>query len=257
MQLRKALYFLLIIASVSLACGLNLLGDVQVPFITTSTFTPRPTRTPTVTPTYPPKIETTNEQVQVEVQEDTTTVFTDNALGYRLVFQPEWLVVPVSEAEQNELLNAIGEDLTPEMQEMLAQTIRQAGIRMVALDYIRRYSPDESYTANFNLLYQQDLASIEYDIDILLEANVLTVPTLIPDSKVTYQAIETNPNGVEYGKMVVAHPASTFGVPLRQMAMMVKVGEGVLVITGSANEEMYATVESVFQEIFDSFEYTN
>lgn len=257
MQLRKALYFVLVVAFVGLACGLNLLSEVDMPFTSTSTFTPLPTRTPTITPTYPPKIETSNEQYRVEVQENSTTTFTDRALGYRLEFSPEWLVIPITEETQNELYDVIGEELNPTLQALLDQTRQQAGIRVVALDYILRYSPDENSISNLTVIYQEDLASAAYDLDILLEANAMLVPTQVPDAAVTYQAIQTNPNGIEYAKLVVSHPASTFGVPLRQMAMMVKMDEGLLVITGSVQEDIYARVEPIFQKIFDSLEKIN
>lgn len=256
MQFRKVLFFVLIIASVGLACGVNV-GLSDLPFMPTGTATRLPTKTPTVTPTYPPKLETTDEQFQVEVQEDNTTIFTDKALGYRLKFNPEWLVLPVGESEQNDLFDAIAEELPQSMLQLLEQTREQAGVRLVALDYTFAFSPDESNIGNLNVIYQQDLAAVEYGLELLLEANVESVPTLVPDSTVTYQALQTNPNGVEYAKMVVSHPASTFGIPLRQMVMMVKLNEGLLVITGSIHEDMYGTVEPVFQTIFDSFEQTN
>lgn len=256
MKIRRSLYFVLIVASVGLACGLDL-SVSDLPFMPTGTPTLLPTRTPTVTPTYPPKLEAKTEQFSIEVQEDTSTLFTDNTLGYQLQFNPEWLVLPVEETLQGEYFAASADELPPNMRQLVADTSRQAGMRMIALDYIFAYSPQESNIGYITVVYKADLASVEYSLDILLDADVATIPTLVPDAKVTYQSLQTNSNGFEYGKMVISHPASTTGTPIRQMLMMVKLDEGLLVITGSVEEDMYFSVESVFQKIFDSFNRTN
>ena len=130
-------------------------------------------------------------------------------------------------------------------------------MRLVAVDYTCAYSPEESNIGNITVVYKADLASVEYSLDILLDADVATIPTLVPDAKVTYQSLQTNANGFEYGKMVISHPASTYGTPIRQMLMMVKLDEGLLVITGSVEDDMYFSVEPVFQMIIDSFTRTN
>ena len=256
MKIRRSLYFVLIVASVGLACGLDL-GLSDLPFMPTGTPTLLPTRTPTVTPTYPPKLEARTEQFSIQVQENSTTLFTDNALGYQLQFSPEWLALPVEENLQGEFFAASSEELPPSLQQLVAEISRKAGMRLVALDYTFAHSPEESNIGYITIVYKEDLASVEYSLDILLDADAVTIPTLVPDAMVTYQALQTNPNGIEYGKMVISHPASTFGTPIRQMLMMVKLDEGLLVITGSVQDDMYSSVEGVFQKIFDSFDRTN
>jgi len=256
MKIRKGLYFVLMVAIVGLACGLDLsLSDL--PFMPTGTPTLLPTRTPTVTPTYPPKLEARTEQFRIEVQEDSSTLFTDNLLGYQLRFNPEWLALPVEENLQGEFFAASAEELPSNIQQFVADTSNEAGMRLVALDYTYAYSPEENNMGYITVVYKEDLASVEYSLDILLDADVATIPTLVPDAKVTYQSLQTNPNGIEYGKMVISHPASTFGIPMKQMLMMVKLDEGLLVITGSIQEDMYFSVESIFQKLFDSFNRTN
>lgn len=256
MKIRRALYFVLIIASVGLACGLDL-SVSNLPFMPTGTPTLLPTRTSTATPTYPPKLEAKTEQFSIEVQEDTSTLFTDNTFGYQLQFNPEWLVLPVEQDLQGEFFAASADDLPPNMQQFAADTSRQAGMRLIALDYIFAYSPEESNIGYITVVYKEDLASVEYSLDILLDADVATIPTLVPDAKVTYQSLQTNPNGIEYGKMIISHPASTYGIPIRQMQMMVKLDTGLLVVTGSVQDDMYFSVEPVFQKIIDSFNRTN
>jgi hypothetical protein len=128
---------------------------------------------------------------------------------------------------------------------------------MLALDYIEEYSEVGNIITNVNVVYQEDLASANYDLDILVEGNASVLPTQIPNAVVTYTAVQTNPNGIKYGKMVINHPSSTFGIPLRQIMMMVKAGEGVVLITCSVQDDLYSTAEPAFQKIFDSFDWVD
>ena len=45
-----------------------------------------------------------------------------------------------------------------------------------------------------------------------------------------------------------------FGVPLRQVLAMVKLGDGVLVVTETVQEEMYTEAENSLQRVIDSLE---
>ncbi|HKJ26388.1 MAG TPA: hypothetical protein VJ965_02020 [Anaerolineales bacterium] len=253
------LYIVLTFLIVSFAaCGLNLdKVNVKIPFVPTKTSTLIPTPLPTVTPTYPPKIEASTNQYLVEVQEDSSTIFTDLELGYQLEFSPEWLVISVDETGQDTLLENTADALSENMQQMLSAALQQGGIRMIAMDYIQVYHETGDSIANMNVIYQTDLASQTYELSFLLENNAAVLPTLIPDSDVTYQAIQTNPNGIEYAKMVVRHPASTFGTPLQQIMMMVKLDEGVLAITASVEESMYSEAEPAFLRVFNSLKWVD
>jgi hypothetical protein len=255
MRSKKVLYFVIILAVVGLACGLDIgFQDVEIPFMQTTTHTPLPTRTATVTPTFPPKIESSGEEYRLEVLENNSTVFTDHILGYRIVFAPEWLVVPFDDQLQSEDYQSVAEELPPTMLQLLESTQQQAGIVLMALDYTLAYSPDESNTANINLVYQKNPAIWDNPLVNLLETNVEVLPTLIPDATVTYQTIQTNSKGVEYAMMVISQPASTYGMPVKQMVMLVRLEEGLLIITGTIQEDLYSNIEPVFKQVIGNFE---
>lgn len=257
MQSKRVFFFILTIALVSLACGIGQgLSGVNIPFVSTKTSTPLPANTSTVTPTYPPKLEATSDAFELDVLENESTVFTDRRYGYSLRFPVEWLVIPLDAEGAASLFDEIAifmpEDLLP-----LVETTRQdAGVRVMALDYAEKYSSVGDTIANVVVAIEETTSYTDVEMLDLLDESVEEIPTLVPGSFVTYQAVQTNPNGVEYGKMLISHPEETFGVPLKQMIMMVKTEDGLLVVTGSVLEELYLDVEDVFQRIFDSLEFT-
>lgn len=254
-KLFRGFILVLILAVMGLAaCRFNM-PEVDVPFIPTRTVTPAPTRTPLPTSTYPPKLPYDNELFLVEVLENSESVLTDRELGYQVQFSPEWLVVPLDADMQDALVAISSEELSDQMQQILTASLEEAGIRIVALDYTLAFNQTESSVANITIVYQQDLASANYELGVLLDGNAAVVPTLIPDAMVTYQAIQTNSNGIEYAKMVINYPASVFGQPLKQLVMMVKLDDGLLVITGSVEESMYSAAEPAFLRIFNSLSW--
>jgi type III secretion system FlhB-like substrate exporter len=257
MQSKQVFFFILTIALVSLACGIGQgLSDVNIPFVSTKTNTPLPPNTPTVTPTYPPKLEGSDESYELELLENESTIFTDKLFGYRMRFPVEWLTVPLDENGQAELLDMIADELPEDLALVLESTMQQAGMRLVALDYTEKYSPVEDYIANIVVIVQETIVYEEVEMEALLDENVESVATLVPDARVNYQAVQTNPNGVEYAKMVISYPAEAFGVPVKQMGMIVKIEGGLLAVSCSVPEEMYLEVEDIFQRILDSLEFT-
>lgn len=249
------LYLFLMLTTVSFSCGLNL-ADMGVPFIPTQTLTPTATKIPTPTPTYPPKFETSGTTFSIEVRENGTTLFFDNELGYQLEFSPEWLLVPNDESSWNDALAVVDQTLSDATLEDLNQVSNLAGLRLVALDYTMAFSNNEPNMANVIVSYQPDPAIGTYELADLLDDNASTIPTLVPGTSVSYQDIRTNSNGVEYAKMIIDQPASdSSSVDLRQVALMVKLDEGLLVITCTVEEELYTSAEPVFQRLFDSLAF--
>jgi len=252
-NLKKLLFLVMILSVAGIACGLDL--GSALPFMPTKTNTPLPASTATPTPTLPPKPESASEEFQIEVLENETSVFTDKILGYSVVFPAEWLVIPMGSEIDMELFDLPEEDLPQDLLDLIEASRQQAGIRLLAMDYTFRYSDEERSIANLNVIFDQDQIYLEQELQDLLDDNVEAMPTLVPDSRVTYQALQTNAQGVEYAKMIVNHPKETFGVPLSQVFMLVKLNDGLLVITGTVQEEMYTDVESSFQRIFNSLEF--
>jgi len=250
----KKLFGLIIVTAViSLACGLDL--GAALPFLPTQTNTPLPANTATPTATLPPKPDSASEEFGVEVQENETTVFTDKVLGYSMVFPAEWLVIPMGSGIQTDQFDLPEEELPQDLLDLIEVSRQQTGIRVLAMDYTYRYSDEQRSIANLNVVFDPDQIYLEQELQDLLDDNVEAMPTLVPDSRVTYQALQTNAQGIEYAKMIVNHPRETFGVPIRQVFMLVKLDEGILVITGTVQEEMFTDVESSFQRIFNSLEF--
>lgn len=250
---KKLIGFVVVMAVISLACGLDL--GAALPFLPTQTNTPLPANTATPTATLPPKPESASEEFEVEVQENETTVFTDKVLGYSMVFPAEWLVIPMGSEIQMDLFGLPEQELPQDLLDLIEASRQQAGIRVLVMDYTFLYSDEERSIANLNVIFDPDQIYLEQELQDLLDDNVEAMPTLVPDSRVTYQALQTNAQGVEYAKMIVNHPRETFGVPLRQVFMLVKLNEGILVVTGTVQEEMFTDVESSFQRIFNSLEF--
>ena len=244
----RGFYVVLVVVMISLAsCSFNI-PEVDLPFLPTETYVPAPTSTPLPTPTYPPKLEINSELYQIEVLENDETIFIDKEFGYQIKFPAEWLVIPPGADLQEDLAG----ELSEQMQQLVVITRRKDGLRTLALDYTLTYNQTENSIANFNIVFQKDLAAAATELENLLEDNATLFPTLVPDSMVTYQAIQTNSAGIEYAKMVISYPASTNGTALRQIVMMVKLDEGMLVITATAEESMYDKAEPAFLRAFNS-----
>lgn len=249
------LYLFLMLTMVSFSCGLNL-GDMGIPFIPTQTLTPTATKIPTPTPTYPPKFETSGTTFSIEVRENDTTLFVDNELGYQLEFSPEWLLVPKDDASWEDALAVVDQTLSDSTLQDLTLVSHLEGLRLVALDYTMAFSNNEPNMANVIIIYKPNPAISTYELEALLDDNASSIPTLVPGTSVSYQDIRTNSNGVEYAKMIIDQPASdSSGVDMRQVALMVKLDEGLLVITCTVEQELYTSAEPVFQRLFDSLTF--
>ena len=257
MQSKRIFYFILSVALMGLACGIGQgFSDFNIPFVPTKTNTLPPPNTPTVTPTYPPKLEGTSDAFELDVLENESSVFTDKRYGYRLRFPAEWLVIPLDEEGAASLFDEIELFMPEDLLPLLETTRQDTGVRVMALDYAETYSSLGDTIANIVVTIEETTSYTDVEMVDLLDESVEEVPTLVPGSSVTYQAVQTNPNGVEYGKMLISHPEEIFGVSMKQIIMMVKIEDGLLVVTGSVLEEFYLEVENVFQRVFDSLEFT-
>ncbi len=88
----------------------------------------------------------------------------------------------------------------------------------------------------------------------VLAQNIEAAPTLMPGSDVIYQNVQTNSHGVEYGKLLINQQSETYGVRIKKEIALFKVSDGLLILTGSASEDDYATLELVFQKVIDSIQ---
>lgn len=255
-KMDKRITFLIgsmLIILVLAGCSFNI-QEMGLPFMPTSTNTLVPTPLPTATPTLLPKAPKTEGVLQTEILTDGSTRLTDTELGYTIVFPAQWLILGMDQDVQAQLA-ATFKDEIPENLQLSAQTLTSvAGTRAAALDYSRFFSDSEQVNTNIIVQYETDPTVLEEDFTNIVDETAAAIPTQLPSSNVIYQAVVTNSNGVEYGKLVLTHPEETFGVPLKQLIVFFKIGDGMVSLTGTALEEEYSRLEASFQRVVDSID---
>lgn len=226
----------------------------DLPFVPTSTATLIPTGLPTATPTLLPKPPKTEGVIQTEINEDGRTQLTDTELALTAVFPAQWLILGFDGDVQAQL-DATFPNGTPEFLLSSAQAFASVpGLRVAAMDYESSFSDVEGVNTNIIMVFQADESVAEQEYDAMVNEAVAVMPTEVPNSDVIYQTVETNATGIEYGKVVVSHPAETFGLPMKQVIAFFKIGGGVLTVTGTALEEEYTTLEPFFQRVVNTIE---
>lgn len=262
-RFRRLFLCFIILAAFSSACSVTFAGrpptpvpTIHLPTPIVPTLTPTPESTPI--PTYPPKMEMKSDRLEVIVLETSETLFFDKELGYLMLFPPEWLVVPVDESTHGEYLGLVRAEISDDaalwVNEFFFNEAAEV-MRLVAMDYTMNFSEGENIIANINVSYVQEGWPAGAGLNDILLYQAAVMPTEIPNALVSEQSIKTNSNGIEYARMIVSHPANTFGVPVKQVMLMTKLEDGVLIFTGTAKDNLFPTVEPVFQQIFDSLEF--
>jgi len=226
----------------------------DLPFIPTSTATLIPTALPSATPTLLPKSPKTEGVIQTEITADGRTQLTDTELGITAAFPEQWLVLGFDSDFQAQLAATFTNSVPGYLFSSAQAFASVPGLRVAAMDYQNSFSDTEEVNNNIVMIYQIDETIAVTEYEALVDEAVRYMPTEVPNSAVTYQAVATNSNGVEYGKVVVSHPAETFGFPLKQVMVFIKIGDGMLTITGTALEEEYTRLEPSFQQVINSIE---
>jgi hypothetical protein len=242
---------LLLFMLIAVGCRFDL-KEMGIPFIPTNTYTPLPPPTRTPTPTYPPKPEISTGSLQTENLENDATLFTDSELAYQSIFPPEWLVVAMDSPLEQQLIAAFGEEVPDIFRNLLLTGSETEGLRMVALDYTYKYSFKPP--ANITLTFTANPAALEAEMLNVLEERIEAIPTRMPGSTVTYQNVQTNSKGLEYGKMIINQTDEDYNVPMRKMIALFKISDGLLVLTGTTPAESYTILESAFQKVIDSIQ---
>jgi hypothetical protein len=233
------------------ACSLNF-RDMGIPFIATSTNTPRPPAKHTPTPTLPPKTGVAGDRLQTEIQEDNTTLLTDAELGYQAVFSAEWFLVIADSPIEEQLAAAFGEQIADETRTFVSKQSQQPGFRVIALDYTQKYS--NRPLAYFTLNYLPNPATADSEMLDVLDKTIEVIPTRTPEADVIYQNVEINAHGLEYGKMILNQTDSDTGIQLKKIVALFKVSDGLLTFTGVAWQEDYEKLENVFQKAINSIQ---
>lgn len=241
---------LLIILALA-GCSFNL-QEMNLPFMPTSTNTLVPPPLPTATPTLLPKAPKTEGVIQTEIITDGLTRLTDTELGYTITFPAQWLILGMDQDVQAQLATTFADGI-PENLLASAQSLANiSGTRAAALDYSRFFSEAEGVNTNIIVRYEVNAKIQEEDFSAMLDETASVMPTRVPNASVIYQVVTTNANGVEYGKMVITHPEESFGLPLRQISVILRLEGGLLTITGTTPEEDYSRLETSFQRVVDS-----
>lgn len=226
----------------------------DLPFIPTSTATLVPTALPTATPTLLPKPSKNEGVIQTEIIEGGRTQLKDTELGFTAVFPDQWLLLGFDGDVQAQL-DATFPNGVPDFLLSSANAFASVpGLRVAAMDYQSSFTDVEGVNTNIIMVFQLDAGVAEEEYDAMVDEVAVSMPTQVPNSDVTYQAVATNANGIEYGKVVVSHPTESFGFPMKQIMAFFKIGGGVLTITGTAVEEDYARLEPSFQRVINSIE---
>lgn len=226
----------------------------DLPFIPTSTATLVPTPLPTATPTLLPKPPKTEGVIQTEVLEGGRTRLTDTELGFTAVFPEQWLILGFDGDVQAQMESTFPNGVPDFLVSSANAFSSVSGLRVAAMDYESSFSNVEGVNTNIIMVFKVDAGVAEEEYDAMVDEVVHFLPTQVPNSDVIYQTVENNANGIEYGKVVVSHPAETFGFPMRQVMAFMKIGGGVLTITGTAVEEDYSRLEPSFQRVVNSIE---
>lgn len=245
-----------LILLVLVGCSFNL-QEMNLPFVPTSTATLVPTPLPTATPTLVPKTSKTDGVIQTEVTADGQTKLTDLELGFSAVFPAQWLVLGLDSDVIAQLETVFPDEIPVDLSSAVQTFASVPGMRAVALDYANSFSDIEEVNTNIIFVYQAAPEVAEMEFDQMVDDAVEAMPTEVPNSDVIYQVVDANSNGVEYGKVIITHPRETFGLPMRQVMVFIKIGDGVLTITGTALDEEYTRMETSFQRMIDSIEISN
>ena len=240
-----------ILALSAASCRLNF-RDMGIPFIATSTNTPRPPAKHTPTPTLPPKTGVAGDRLQTEIQEDNTTLLTDAELGYQAVFSAEWFLLIADSPIEEQLAAAFGEQIADETRTFVSKQSQQPGFRVIALDYTQKYS--NRPLAYFTLNYLPNPATADSEMLDVLDKTIEVIPTRTPEADVIYQNVEINAHGLEYGKMILNQTDADTGIQLKKIVALFKVSDGLLTFTGVAWQEDYEKLENVFQKAINSIQ---
>ena len=253
MKLRKIAILLLVLITASLACSTNT-GTDLLPTSASTNEDKLEFPTPVIaTPTLNPYAGLGSE---IEAQADGYTRYTDLELRYQVFFDSFWVVIPMDKELQAELYGAIEETVSEELQPLVETEEEETDIALMAFDKTLAFST-ESTTSNIIVAYEEDASISQENMHAIVEENADMVPNEIRNAAVSGQAVRTNAKGIEYGYFVIRYPDSTFGYPCKQAMAIFKMDRGLVVLTFTSHDAMFASAEPFFMMVVDSYEKLN
>lgn len=211
----------------------------------TSTSTPTPTLTPTPLPTGVSKVE----------KPGGGTVFTDYDAGFTLELSADWLVIPatVEDLEQmSEGLKASNPDLAKAMQNL--KSVDSDALRLMALNQ-NKETQAGTMISNVNIVIQQEDLVMAFPLDFFLDLNVEQIKAALPGAKVLSSGISENANGVEIGVIEIELKASTTvgqSVTAYEKLVFIKTETAMCVITFAGPSTRREDVVPMFDEVIDT-----
>lgn len=256
---------ILLLGVASLACNsVNLPGlfATATPTFTntptiTPTFTPSPTSTSTPTPTLTPTPTPLPTGVVKAGQPGGGTLVTDYDAGYTVEISADWLVVPatVEDLEQmSEGLKSTNPDLAKAMQGM--KSVDTDALRLMAFNQDKATQSGTMIT-NVNVMIQQEAMILALPLDFFLDLNLEQIKSSLPSVKVLSSGISKNANGVEIGVIEIELKATTTvgnSVTAYEKLVFVKTGTAMCIFTFAGPNALRESLVPVFDEVIDTIQ---
>lgn len=213
----------------------------------TSTSTPTPTLTPTPLPSGVSKVE----------KPGGGTIVTDYDAGYSLEISKDWLVVPATMEDLQQMsegLQASNPDLAKAMKNM--QTVGNDALRLMAFNQDKATQAGTMIT-NLNIVIQQEDLILALPLDFFLDLNVEQVKTSLPSAKVLSSGVSKNANGVEIGVIEIELNANTTAgnsITAYEKLVFVKTETAMCIFTFAGPNALRATLLPGFDEVIDSIQ---
>ena len=177
----------------------------------TVTMTPSVTPSPTATSTPIPSLTPTPLPTGVDKQELSTgdILFTDYDAGYTFQLSKDWLVIPATMEDLQDMSKTL-EESNPDLAKAMRglQSIDSDALRLMAFNQNRDLNQGTMIT-NVNAIIQQEDILMALPMDFFIDANVEQIKSALPGSKVLSSKIFENANGVEVGVIELELKANT------------------------------------------------
>jgi len=215
-----------------------------------------PTYTPTPEPT--PTLEAGATGSLLEIQQDSSTLFTDQRAGYEAAIPFGWLAVRVNGPEYLESFS-LAETADEHIQDSLlaVQDADPLRFRLFVYD-VREAHVKNEFVSNMNFIWDES-GSISFATDEDLKANAARSVEALPGLEILSTKISATANSLPYGliesKYTGKNPAGEDLVVFQNQALF-NAGTGAMVITVSTVEELKDMVFAEFNSMLESIKLT-
>lgn len=224
-------------------------------------FTPGPVMAPTLTSTptlipLPPRTSTPSPAGLVQTAQADGVLVSDYDAGLAFQISAEWMVVPVSITDLQNLsreLLANNPDLARSMQSV---TGSQGSLRLMALNQ-NPETLQETMVTNLSIIMHQDAALLAYPMDVYVEQNKQQLQSAVAGMTVLSSGVYQNTNGIEYGMIefeLQANTAPGTSVTAYEKLVFVKTSTAVSTLTFAAPSSKREIVMPIFDKVINSIQ---